>query len=83
MLGISYYNEKDAKQINKDIEMVYNSPGGKEKYWEQVILDICKKNYQIAVRECHEGDIIEIDTFNELKQIDKTYDKEYSKKLSK
>ncbi len=74
MYGISYYNSEDAKKIEKDIDLVYNSPGGKEKYWEQVILDVCKKNYQIAVRECYEGDIIEIDTFNELKAIDKTYD---------
>ena len=74
MYGISYYNEVDAKKMETDIANVYNSPGGKEKYWEQVILDVCKKNYQIAVRECYEGDIIEIDTFNELKAIDKTYD---------
>ena len=77
MLGISYYDENDAKKIEKDIESVYNSPGGKEKYWEQVFLDIYKKNYQIMVRECHEGDIIEIDTFNELKEIDKSYAKKY------
>ncbi len=74
MYGISYYNEEDAKKMSKDIEDVYNSPGGKEKYWEQVILDVCKKHYQIYVRECYKGDIIEIDTFNELKAIDKTYD---------
>ena len=80
MVGISYYDAKDAIQMEKDMEMVYNSPGGKEKYWEQVFLDICKKHYQIAVRECHEGDIIEIDTFNELKAIDKSYDKVYKKR---
>ena len=83
MYGIYYYNETDAKKIEKDIDTVYNSPGGKEKYWEQVVLDICKKNYQIAIRECKEGDVVEIDTFNELKQIDKSYDKVYTKKLSK
>ena len=60
--------------MEKDIDMVYHSPGGKEKYWEQVFLDVCKDHYKIAIRECHEGDIIEIDTFNELKQIDKIYD---------
>ena len=80
MIGISYYDAKDAVQMEKDIEMVYNSPGGKEKYWEQVFLDICKKHYQIAVRECNENDVIEIDTFNELKEIDKTYAKEYRKR---
>lgn len=74
MYGISYYDEKDGKQIKEDIEKVFNSPGGKEKYWEQVLLDVYKKNYKIAVRECKEGDIIEIDTFNELKQVDSVYD---------
>jgi len=74
MYGISYYSEVDSKQIEKDIEKVFLSPGGKEKYWEQVILDVCKNNYKIAVRECNKGDIIEIDTFNELKQIDSIYD---------
>ena len=74
MYGISYYDRKYKKQIESDIDFVFNSPGGKEKYWEQVILDVCKNNYKIYLRECQEGDIIEIDTFNELKQIDKTYD---------
>ena len=74
MVGISYYDENDGQSIEKDMEEVFNSPGGKEKYWEQVILDICKKNYNIYLRECQKEDIIEIDTFNELKAIDKSYD---------
>lgn len=74
MYGISYYSEEYEEQIATDLEEVFKSPGGKEKYWEQVILDVCKHNYKIYLRECQEGDIIEIDTFNELKQIDKTYD---------
>ena len=74
MVGISYYDENDGQSIEKDMEEVFNSPGGKEKYWEQVILDICKKNYNIYLRECQKEDIIEIDTFNELKAIDKAYD---------
>ena len=74
MVGISYYDEEDGKKIEKDMKDVFESPGGKEKYWEQVILDVCKKHYNIYIRECHKEDIIEIDTFNELKAIDKTYD---------
>ena len=74
MLGISYYDLNDGKQLSLDIDKIYNSPGGKEKYWDQVPLDVCKNNYKIYIRECSRGDIIEIDTFNELKKIDKTYD---------
>ena len=74
MCGISYYDAKDGKQMKTDIEEVFMSPGGKEKYWEQVMLDVKKSNYKIYLRECKKEDIIEIDTFNELKAIDKTYD---------
>ena len=74
MVGISYWTEKDGKQLSKDIEKVYNSPGGKERYWDQVPLDYCKDNYKLNIRVCSADDIIEIDTFNELKAIDSSYD---------
>ena len=51
MYGISYYGSEYQEQIAKDLEKVFNSPGGKEKYWEQVILDVCKNNYKIYLRE--------------------------------
>lgn len=74
LLGISYYDEEYGKKLAKDMEEVFNSPGGKEKYWEQVQLVERKENYKFQIRECKREDIVEIDTFNELKQIDKAYD---------
>ena len=74
MCGISYYDNNDGRKMKDDIKEVFDSPGGKEKYWEQVMLDIKKSDYKIYLRECQKDDIIEIDTFNELKAIDRTYD---------
>ena len=74
MVGISYWNEADGHKLSQDIQDVYQSPGGKERYWEQVPLAYKKANYSVEIVECHEDDIVEIDTFNELKAIDKTYD---------
>ena len=83
MYGICFLNNYDGKELGNDIATVYNMPGGKEKYWEQVMLDVFKDKYKIHVRNCQEGDIIEIDTFNELKLIDNTYEdnKKYLKKI--
>ncbi len=74
MVGISYWNEADGHKLSQDIQDVYSSPGGKERYWEQVPLVYRKEHYLVEVRECHDEDIVEIDTFTELKAIDKTYD---------
>ena len=74
MVGISYWNEADGHKLSQDIQEIYQSPGGKERYWEQVPLVYAKEHYQVEVRECFDEDIVEIDTFSELKAIDKTYD---------
>ncbi len=74
MVGISFWNEEDGRKLSQDILDVYNSPEGKERYWDQVPLVICKDRYTVEVEECFEDDIVEIDTFNELKAIDKSYD---------
>ena len=74
MVGVSYWNEEDGRKLSQDIADVYATPGGKERYWEQVPLVYRKANYAVAVTECFDEDIVEIDTFRELKAIDKTYD---------
>lgn len=74
MVGISYWNEVDGHRLSNDIKEVYERPGGKERYWEQVPLVFCKDSYKVEVRECFDEDIVEIDTFRELKAVDVTYD---------
>ena len=74
MVGISYWNEADGHRLSQDIADVYASPGGKERYWEQVPLVYARDHYQVEILSCTEEDVIEIDTFRELKAIDKTYD---------
>lgn len=73
MFGISYWTKEDGEKMEKDIETVFKSPGGKERYWDEVALRECIKNYKVWVRPVQRGDIIEIDTYNELKQIDSIY----------
>ena len=74
MVGISYWNEADGHKLSQDIDDVFQTPGGRERYWEQVPLVYRKDNYKVAVKECFEEDIVEIDSFKELKAIDKSYD---------
>jgi CTP:phosphocholine cytidylyltransferase-like protein len=72
-IGISYWNKTDGKKLASHIKQVYEMPGGKELFWDQVPLEYFKKEYTIEVRECSFDDVIEIDTFNELKKIDENY----------
>ncbi len=73
MFGISYWNEEAGAKLYDDIKKVYEMPGGKERYWDQVSLEYCKDNYTVEVRECTFDDIVEIDSFADLKKIDPIY----------
>ena len=73
MIGISYWNEKDSIKLREDIVKVFNSRGGKEKYWDNVPLTVCKKDFKVEVRECKKKYVTEIDNYSELVIIDPSY----------
>lgn len=73
MYGVSYWNEEAGAKLYDDIKKVYEMPGGKERYWDQVSLEYCLSNYTVEVRECTFDDIVEIDSFADLKKIDPIY----------
>lgn len=73
-VGIFYWDAKDGAKLAEDLQSVYQSPGGRERMWEHTPLIYKKEHYQVAVRTCSASDFTEIDTFNELKKVDRSYD---------
>ena len=73
MYGVSYWDEEAGAKLYDDIKKVYEMPGGKERYWDQVPLEYCLSNHTVEVRECTFEDIVEIDSFADLKKIDPIY----------
>lgn len=73
-VGISYWDASDGRKLAEHIKAAYEMPGGKERYWDQVPFSVFADEYKVDIRECYDEDIVEIDTFRELKAIDSTYD---------
>ncbi len=73
-VGISYWTESDGARLVDHIKEVYLAPGGKERFWGSVPLVYHANDYVVGVRECTLDDIIEIDSFKELKELDPVYD---------
>ena len=72
-VGIFYWSQEDGRRLASDLQEVYQSPGGKTRFWEQTPLVYKKQHYQVSVRECGEHDVVEIDTLKELKEQDPAY----------
>lgn len=73
VVGISYWNNEDATFLKKDVEEAYSTTEGKKQYWEFVPLIEQRDSYSIMIRDCKEDDLVEIDTLEDLKNIDKGY----------
>lgn len=73
-VGISYWDAAAGAQLQKDLPKAFEMPGGRELLWDEVPLKIFAENYRVEVRPCTKADVVEIDTFAELKAIDKAYD---------
>ena len=73
MMGVSYWTDRDGAKLSEHIKQVYEMPGGKERFWDIVPIEYFHDQYDISVRQCTFEDIVEIDTYRELRQLDKTY----------
>lgn len=74
MYGISYYDEETGKLFCKCVEEIFNNTlGGKDHFWDDVLCHFYAKESNIYVRKCSFSDTIEIDSFDELCEVDESY----------
>ncbi|MBQ3464638.1 phosphocholine cytidylyltransferase family protein [Candidatus Saccharibacteria bacterium] len=74
MVGIYYWNQQDGKKLQKDIQDAFdNLSNGRDKYWETIPNQVHQGEYKIEIIPCSQTDVIEIDTLEELRQIDTSY----------
>lgn len=73
LFTVYYWNAEDGRKLQGHIDEVFHSPGGKQRFWDQVPLIYHRKDYQVEIAECAMEDITEIDTLRELQAVDKAY----------
>ena len=71
MVGVSYFNSLDAKILKQEIEKAYGIPGFETLFWDDVVNRNLDK-LDLIVEPVGEGQIIEIDTVEELERINKS-----------
>ena len=74
MWGISMWTKDDGKRLSELIEREYNQ-GNWDIYWDELALFTYKDQFRLGIREISNGVLMEIDTFDELKEIDRLYEK--------
>ena len=73
-VGISYWTQEDGDKLCEHIkEFCEKVPGGRERTWGHVPISAYHDDYKISVRPCRKNDVIEIDSYAELKVLDPIY----------
>lgn len=72
--GISYWTAEDCVKLREDFRQVYNEEeNGRDYFWEFIPLVLRKDRYAVEIRQCRKADIMEIDNYYELAQLDASY----------
>ena len=71
MVGVSYFKQKDAKILRTEIEKAYAVPEKSDWFWDDVVNQNLDKLH-LTIEAVQEGQLIEIDTVEELNRINES-----------
>lgn len=78
MVGISWWTKEDALIVREAIEVAYEQEGHEQLFWDEIVdRELARLN--VGILEVEQDDIIEIDTVEELCELDSGYTKYLSK----
>lgn len=71
MVGIAYFKQKEALILKEEIEKAYQKEENSQLFWDDVV-NYNLNSLSLTVEPVQEGQIVEIDTVEELRKIDKS-----------
>lgn len=71
--GISYWDETNGLKLAHYLKEMYSKSENRQKFWEMCIFDDYKDLFAVKPRMVSGESIVEIDSFDELVKLDKTY----------
>lgn len=71
--GVSMWTEEDGTKLSKLVRSYVEDIGDWSIYWDELALFKYNNQFDLGIRTIQDEDIIEIDTFEELKSIDSHY----------
>jgi len=72
--GLTYWTAEDSAKLREDFKQVYEQEkDGKNYFWEFVPFVLRKNRYRVEIRPCAKNDIMEIDNYRELADLDVSY----------
>lgn len=75
LFSISRWTEKDGKKLKRHLELEFENKQNRGIYWDDVVMFNHFDEYDLTVRPMNYGDVIEIDSLDDLIKLDLSYKK--------
>lgn len=73
--GIFYWNSNDGEKLSRYLKEICSDSANWDRYWSSVPFKSHSHLFDSYIRECKKDDVIEIDTLDELIQLDSSYER--------
>ncbi len=75
LFGISRWNAQDGTKLKRHLEIEFDEKKNRQIYWDDIPLFCYPQEYELGIWKMQQGDVLEIDTVEELAAVDKRYRK--------
>ena len=76
LYSVSFWSAEDGKRLKRHLELEFEEKKHRDIYWDDGALFCYPKEYQLGIREIKDGDLVEIDSIEELAGLDARYIRE-------
>lgn len=73
LFSISRWSAEDGRRLKRHLEIEFEEKKNDQIYWDDVALFCYPEEYELGIREMKYGDVVEIDSVEELAEIDESY----------
>ena len=75
LFSVSRWTSEDGKKLKRHLEIEFEEKKNRQIYWDDVAMFCYPHAYELGIKEMNYGDVVEIDSLNELITIDSTFQK--------
>ena len=72
MVGVSYFRQPDAARIALRVLEEVKNPANAQLFWDDIVDRLCKEGLNLTIHEVHPGEIVECDTVEDLRNLERS-----------
>lgn len=73
LYSVSRWDAVSGAKLKEFVETEFEQNHNQKDYWDNLALFLYKEHFDLGITKIHQEDLVEIDTLDELKELDATY----------